>query len=168
MSALPESLDAWRAAAGQRRFQGTVRLSDLTRLRASLADGDGAVRYDLAFGRDEYDVAFLDVDLEAVLPLTCQRSLEVFGLPVKLHQRMGLIARETDEAGLPPGYEPLLVSAAGLSLTDAIEDELILALPVVPIKPGSEDAAQAWAEPAESQAQTVKPNPFAALARLKK
>jgi uncharacterized protein len=168
MSALPESLDAWRAAGGQRRFQGTVRLSELTRLRASLADDRGAVRFDLAFGRDEYDVAFLDVDLEAVLPLTCQRSLEAFDLPVKLHQRMGLMSRETDEAGLPAGYEPLLVGPAGLNLADVIEDELIMALPVVPIKPGSEDAVQAWAEPADAATPSTRPNPFAALARLKK
>ena len=35
------------------------------------------------------------------LPLICQRGLERFELPVHIDTRLGLIAREADEAGLP-------------------------------------------------------------------
>ena len=46
------------------------------------------------------------------------------------------IEDESEEAALPPGYEPLLIADGQVNLADVIEDELILALPVVPLKPG--------------------------------
>ena len=47
----------------------------------------------------------------------------------------------------------------------AMEDELILALPVVPLAPGSEPLEQEWSPPEE---EAAKAGPFAALAALKK
>ena len=44
-------------------------------------------------------------------------------------------------------------------------DELILAVPVVPVKPGTELPEQDWPEAASDEVQA---NPFAALAGLKK
>ena len=46
------------------------------------------------------------------------------------------IEDESEEAALPQGYEPLLIADGQVNLADVIEDELILALPVVPLKPG--------------------------------
>jgi len=49
---------------------------------------------------------------------------------------------------------------------DLIEDELILALPVVPINPDSEAIEAEWpADMVEIEEET--PNPFAALSALK-
>ena len=82
-------------------------------------------------------------------------------------QRLGLILDEADEAGLPPDYEPLLVPADGmLRPADMVEDELILALPVVPMKPGTEEAEQGAEWPATAD-DDMQANPFAALAALK-
>ena len=71
------------------------------------------------------------------LPLVCQRTLEVYRQPVHVEQRLGLIGHESDEAALPPGYEALLIVDGQLHPAEVIEDELILALPVVPLKPGA-------------------------------
>jgi len=48
---------------------------------------------------------------------------------------------------------------------DLVEDELILAVPVVPISPGSEALGQEWPATADEVAQA---SPFAVLAALKK
>ena len=48
--------------------------------------------------------------------------------------------------------------------TELVEDELILAVPVVPAMPGTEAMEQDWPVQEEEQAQA---NPFAALAGLK-
>jgi len=48
-----------------------------------------------------------------------------------------------------------------------IEDELILALPVVPVKPGSAPAAHSWGEPEPVHEEEAKPNPFAVLKNMK-
>lgn len=165
MTALPEIVDAWRSVTARRRFEGSIRVRDMPRLRESLARDDGSIRYELEFGRDELQVPYLQLSAEGRLPLECQRTLELFELEVSIHERLGLIAREEDEAALPPGYEPLLTPSGELKLADVIEDELILALPVVPMKPGSEQENEAaWSIPPPEGAS----GPFAELARLKK
>lgn len=151
----------------RRAFQGSVPLTSMPRLKDSLCSTDGAVTYDIEFGRDELGVANVRVKADAGLPLMCQRSLDPFVLPVRVDATLGLIVSESDEAGLPPGYEPLLVQDDGkLRMVDVIEDELILALPVVPLKPGVEPVEQSWTAEDEVESPT-KENPFAVLQKMK-
>ena len=111
-------------------------------------------------------VPFAELRIEAELPLECQSSLQRFLLPVQLVQRLGLIRDEADEAALPPEYEALLVEADGmLKPAELVEDELILALPVVPVSPDAEAVERDFAPTAEETAQA---SPFAALAGLKR
>jgi DUF177 domain-containing protein len=167
--ALPERLDASRMVQARRSFEGKLPIASFQRLRGSLAaveNGakvEGEARYELEFGKDELGVAFLAVRVDADLPLTCQRTLEVYKQPVHIDQRLGLISEESEEAALPPGYEPLLIADGAMNLADVIEDELILALPVVPLKPG---APLEWHD--EGAVEESEPNPFAELAKLKK
>jgi len=163
--ALPERVEASRMVQARRSFQGTLPLASFRRLRESLATVDGVAHYDLEFGRDELGIAYLAVHVETELPLTCQRSLEVYRQPVRLDQRLGLVEDEREEAALPEGYEPLLITDGQVSLADVIEDELILALPVVPLKPGE---PLEWHDAPADEADEEPVNPFAALARLKK
>jgi uncharacterized protein len=163
--ALPERVDAPRMVQARRIFQGSLPLASLGRLRTSLAEVGGDVEYDLEFGKDELGVAFLAVRAAAELPLTCQRTLEVYRESVKIDQRLGLVADESEEAALPPGYEPLLIPDGTLDPAGVIEDELILALPVVPMKPG---APLEWKDEAPDEAEATPGKPFAALASLRK
>ena len=152
--------------SARRGVEGSVPLAALSRLHGLLVDAVGDVRYALDFDRDALQVPYVELRLDAALPLTCQRSLERFVLPVRIEQRLGLIRDEADEAALPPGYEALLVPDDGmLQPLDLVEDELILAVPPVPVAPGSEPVEREWAAPAAEQAQA---NPFAALQALKK
>ena len=164
-TALPPVLDAWRAVSAGARYEGSLPLERLPRLRTSLADAEGRVDYVVQFGRDALDQAYVELAVKGMLPLQCQRSLERFLQPVELVQRLGLITRESQEAALPEGTEPLLLEpGAELHPAELIEDELILALPVVPIDPEAGDLAAEWQPVADAE---DKPNPFAALAALK-
>lgn len=162
---LPVSLDAWRAVSARRVYEGQVGLSAFRRLHDSLADADGTCRFRLSFDRDSFGMATVEVEADTELPLVCQRSLQRFQLPVSIRQRLGLVRNEKEEAGLPPEVEPVLVGADGeLSPLALIEDELILALPVVPLSPQAESEPEPEA-PVEDEPRV---NPFAALAALKK
>jgi uncharacterized protein len=108
----------------------------------------------------------LQVRAEAALPLICQRTLEMFAQAVRIDTRLGLIRQEADEGGLPAGYEPLLTSDGVLRLADVIEDELILALPVIPVKPGAAPIDHSFGD-ADEPPETAKPNPFAVLQKIK-
>lgn len=163
---VPEMLDAWRMVAARRSFEGRLPLSSLARLRDSLVDTDGEVRFSLDFDRDALQVSYVELRIAAQLPLECQRSLQRFLYPVDIVQRLGLIRDEADEAALPEGYEALLVDGGGeLRPAQLVEDELILAVPVIPVMPGTEAMEQDWPAQETEQAQA---SPFAALAALKR
>lgn len=167
---LPVEVDVWRAIAGRRVFSGAASLRDMPRLLAALEgaepDSLGVCRYRVGFDTDPLAGGYVELSVQAELPLRCQRSLERFGYPVRLEQRLAAVRDEGDEPGLPEGYEPLLVGEEGLVRPlDLIEDELILAIPAVPVKPGSVPVAASF-EPSRQEIEAS--HPFAALARLKR
>lgn len=160
---LPAVLDVWRMVSARRFFEGTLPLSAFKRLRDSLEDAEGECRFTLEFGRNAMNQAFVEVRAEAELPLQCQRTLERYLQPVRVMQQLGLITSEAQESALPEGMEPLLVPESGeLHAIDLVEDELILALPVVPINPESSLPDSVWQVEAEE-----KQNPFDVLSALK-
>lgn len=153
--------------SSHRRFDGSLPLAVMGRLRSSLHDTHGKCRFTLEFGRDALKIAYLQLTLEATLPLQCQRTLERFELPVRIEQRLGLVRNEAQEAALPEDYEPVLVEDDGaLHPLELIEDELILALPVVPLRPDSDAVDIVWPVQAPEM-EDAPPNPFAALVTLK-
>jgi uncharacterized protein len=168
---LPESVDAWRMVSARRSFEGTLPIAALGRLCGMLAGSDGVVDYALDFGRDSMGISYIDVRAEASLTMICQRSLEPFVLPVAVNARLGLIKQERDEAGLPPECEPLLIAEDGrLNPADVIEDELLLALPLVPVNPDSSlpDNVTGHEMEEEISSDGRSENPFAVLRELKK
>jgi len=165
--ALPETVDAWRMVQARRRFEGKLRLAALPRLAADLAQPTGDVVFELDFDKDELGVAYLHVRAGAALPLICQRSLDRFDLPVRVDTRLGLITREADEAGLPEGYEPLLTADGVLRLADVVEDELILAVPAIPVRPGTDYVERTWGDAEDEPAAASRDNPFDVLKRIK-
>jgi len=161
-------LDVWKMVAGRRIMDGRLPLSAFPRLAGLLFDTQGEVRFSVGFDRDALGTAYVELEIDTRLPLQCQRSLQRFGFAVEVRQRMGLIRTEADEAGLPPGYEPLLVPGNGeLCPADVIEDELILAIPVVPVDPGSAPVEPPLPAPVTST-DAARAHPFAALAALKR
>jgi len=167
---VPEILDAWRMVAARRGFTGRLPLSSMQRLRDALVDDRGEVAFALQFDRDALQVPYVELRIDAALPLQCQRTLQRFEFPVAIVQRLGLIAaggdEEVEEAALPEGYEALQLPADGmLRPAELVEDELILAVPVVPVKPGSEAVERDWPVQPDEE---LRANPFAALKDLKK
>ncbi|HXS74303.1 MAG TPA: YceD family protein [Rhodanobacteraceae bacterium] len=170
---LPERMDAERMVAARRSFQGKLPVASLERLSAALADARGEVEFDLEFGLAAPATRCLVVRAAARVALECQRSLEIFEYPLSVDVRLGLIRHERDEAGLPAGFEPLLLEDGVLYPTQVIEDELLLALPPYPVKPGAEEAepktwdGERWTIAPPDDAER-KQNPFAILRELKK
>jgi uncharacterized protein len=154
--------------SARRSFAGTLPVAAMSRLCGMLAGNEGAAQYALDFGRDEFGTAYLQVHVEAPLTLICQRTLEPFVLPLMVDSRLGLIRSEREEAALPPGCEPLLVEDDGkLNPADVIEDELLLALPLVPVNPDSSLPPEVTGEDSIESPPERTDNPFAVLRELK-
>lgn len=156
--------------AGRRSFEGVVPVAALPRLRGALADDRGEVAYRLDFGQGMLGGPELHVQLAAKLVLECQRTLQPFEWPVEVDTRLGLLDSEDDVAALPADSEPLLLEHGALSPSGVIEDELLLALPLVPVKPGSEVPGGEWnapgGDPQEGGEDAAVTRPFADLREM--
>jgi uncharacterized protein len=155
--------------SARRSFQGSLPIAAMPRLCEALADDAGSAQYQLDFGRDEFGTAYVDVRVQAPLWVICQRSLDPFIMPITVESRLGLIRFEREEAGLPAGCEPLLIAEDDkLKPIDVIEDELLLALPLIPVNPDSALPEETTRPPVEEVSADERPdNPFAVLRELK-
>jgi len=104
------------------------------------------------------------------LPLTCQRCMGAVQTPLQVDQWYRFVATEDiamaeDDAS----EEDLLVLTPQLDLLAVLEDELLMALPLVPMHDECPDLPAFSAGVIDLPGNMEgKPNPFAALARLKK
>lgn len=161
--ALTSFADAQKQAAVGRVVEERAPLSRFPRLLDQLADQDGVITYAVHFTSDPMGRPCLHVIAQGEVSLICQRTLVPFRFAVAVDARLGVITREEDESQLLAEHEPLLLtSGEDRSLDSIVEDELLLALPAIPVKPGSEGQGPVWQE----SPQTTR-NPFAALAQLK-
>lgn len=153
--------------AGRRSFEGVLPVAELPRLVEALADDRGAISYRLDFEQGELGGSQLHVHLTAGLTLECQRTLQPFEWPAEVDTRLGLLANEDEAAALPAGCEPLLLERGALSPGRVIEDELLLALPLVPVQPGSDILQGEWNapgyDPQDAERDEAVTHPFAEL-----
>lgn len=171
---LPETIDtASLKAAGKmpgREYGGSLSLAGMQRLAAVLHDTDVPdLQVRLAASRDAGGVLSLLGQIEGRLHVTCQRCLERIEFPVNIEVRLALIDSTAELERLAEGYEPLLVEHERLVVRDVVEDELLLVLPSF----AQHDAAEPCSLPDYREenigvVEAEKPNPFAALASLKR
>src|SRR3546814_12656720 len=127
--------------AARRGFTGRLPLSSMPRLRDALLDDGGEATFALQFDRDSLQVPYVELRIEAALPLQCQRTLQRFEFPVAIVQRLGLIAAGGDDAveegALPEGYGALQLPADRMPGPAArVGDELSPATSGVPGEAG--------------------------------
>lgn len=160
---LPLVIDPIRLAEAGSRFQGQLELAQLQRLAPTLQQAQGKVEVEVEFGRDDLHIAYLSGRLQTQLGLVCQRCLQPMAWPVNASFSLGLVTTDQAAEQLPENYEPLMVNNA-MTLADIIEDELILAVPLVPMHARAECQAQDLG----GEQQGKETHPFAALAQLKR
>ena len=127
---------------------------------------------------------WLDLSAHAMLPWVCQRCLQPVVLPVDIERTLRFVADESLAAELDADMEDdVLVTSRSFDLLDLVEDELIMASPLVPrhdecpqppkmsvSDPGVEDENEPVDASVEGDASEGgrRKNPFAVLAQLKK
>jgi uncharacterized protein len=147
-------------------FEGTVLPEKLPRLADALANGEGELHYRVTARLDAQRRKVVSCIIEGFVFLTCQTSLETFRHGISIDDRLVLVDNESQLPAIEEesDAEDYLVADHPLEIDDLIEDAVLLALPMVPRKPGSHEP-----EPGEGpKAPAAKESPFAALASLKR
>jgi len=156
-------------------LQDATPVSDLERLAAETmglapdAAVDWTAQAELRASRGPEDAVWLALPANTVVPLTCQRCMSPVPIAVEVDQHYRFVATEdVAMAEDDQSEEDLLVMVPQFDLLEVLEDELLMALPLVPLHEtcpvpprlsvGEDDMADDGAE---------KPNPFAVLAQLK-
>jgi uncharacterized protein len=154
-------------------FEGNIALSELKRLGELVDIGEPGskerkIAVSFEFVRNEFDIPTLVGHLQTSLELECQRCLKPIRTPMELDFRLMIDA--SDEIVRQSSLDSLYSEDGYIDITEVVEDELILAVPLVAMH---EDTAcnEHWphAGPlADSQSEgSVKENPFAVLQQLK-
>lgn len=162
---------------------GEIDTRRMPRLNEALASSEPApVAVELRIFADSGGRARVTGTVEATLALTCQRCLEAVELPV--YGEFSLVALQSPEEadGVPDDAEPLILEKGPeLSLSELVEDELLLALPVIARHENIEDCGPRGQVLAEVQADAEndteeeipeepeerQKNPFEVLKNLK-
>ncbi len=169
-SRLPGSIDPWKLASTGGQLRGQLSLASMLRLASLVQAATGAAEMVLEAGRDEQGVRYLSGRIKATVTVVCQRCLSPMPLTLRAEYRLGLVRTEAQAVALPTGYEPLQVAEDDmLALSELVEDELILALPLAPMHATLEPClANGYQLPQQPSAEKNQTHPFAALSTLLK
>jgi uncharacterized protein len=163
---LPDRLDLCAAAEAGRALRGRVKLARLVRALPLLESREGELEVSLELGRDEDGTHYLAGSVQGRLALRCQRCLEPMDYPLDVAFRLGLVHSQEQMERLSDRYEPLLISGEPASLAEVITDEVLLALPIVPLHSGV-STCRPPATDYQISASSQRESPFAVLAQLK-
>lgn len=163
----PNKVDPRRAAEQGLSYQHCLLpLKRLKRLATYLVDTDGDINVSLNFGVDEQRLPYLAGTADIDVKMLCQRCLGTVDIPLNAELNLGIVADEEAAKNLPRHYDPLIVEADYFDPASAVEDELILSLPIMP----THDDCEVQTEFADDQDEAEgeqKDNPFSILAQLK-
>ena len=172
----PGKLDMEAFAAAAAQLEGQRPLREFPRIRAVLhmktrAPEDEPVvwsaRGELRKARGAPAQVWLHLNAAANLALECQRCLSTVDVPVNVERRFLFVASEDEAAALDAeSDDDILALTRWLNLHDLVEDELLLALPLVPRHERCPAPLPFRRETANKISEHA--NPFAALAELKR
>ncbi len=175
VSFVPERLDVAAFARAQAELRGEIPPSRLPRLLQECAPGvpaEAPVQW-TATGEQRTAAggpsqAWMRLEVSARVPLTCQRCLQPVVVSLSVDRWFRFVADEkTAMAEDDASDEDLLVISRRFDLPELIEDELLMAVPLVPLH---EACPTVLPQPVDERTAEApeKPHPFAVLAQLKR
>ena len=129
---LEDTLDVGHLAAQRAELERDFPVGSFARLRGSLARPDGVATARFQF----HEVAAypaLAGEVRATAWLVCQRCLQEFETVLASPVRVAFVWRDADASKVPDEYDAVTAPAGRIQLGELVEDELLLALPLVPM-----------------------------------
>lgn len=169
-SNFPASIDPYKFADQQKVIDATLTVGNFERLASLLHSSKGEIRCVINGLRDENArKTSLHLELSGVVEMICQGCGQPFMQKLERQAILYPVYSEEQMKATPDDGEPVLVEENGLDIKLAVEDELILSLPLIPLMEQCEDLEtyQVGDLPEVSPEDAEKDNPFAALKDLK-
>ena len=167
-TALPREAELRTWASRGIEVEGDVPVTRMPRLQAVIASGEEPAYATLRCWKDEQHRYIVDVRVQMTVALECQRCLSQCVLELATQSSLCVVWNEDSIKELPSGYDPLVTGDVS-DLHALVEEELLLALPAVPMHDAGDCKAVSNTF-GDSMMDVVeeKKSPFAALGALLK
>jgi uncharacterized protein len=165
----PLRLDVAAAAAEGTSLTGRWPLATLERLHTA-GDGDLACDWQAQFEQrrvagERAPQVWLRLSAQTQVARDCQRCLQPVLLPLAVDRAFRFVPTEDEAAALDADSDDDVLALSGrFDLRALVEDELLLALPLVP---KHDQCPTPW-QPVPPEAEPPAEHPFAALAALRR
>ena len=156
-------LDAGQQADRRTDIDFLIPLPALPRIAGQLALVEGSAQGTASFVREQ-GLAVVDLELEAAVPLTCQRCMRPMHWPVVARARIAVVGDADAADRVPPEFEAVIAPAGRITVGELVEEELLLDLPIVALHADPKECAVQLAGGHDENTQ----QPFAGLAELLK
>jgi uncharacterized protein len=124
--------DVRKLADSRAAFEFEIPVAQLPAMPPEFGAGDGQVQAQVRFGREQ-GFAVADVELRAQLQVTCQRCMAPMQLTVAARSPVLVVETEREAEEAPAGWETFLALEGRLSLAALVAEEVLLAIPIVPL-----------------------------------
>lgn len=174
---IPERFDPRRLARESAELHGTLPTGRMHRLASAVIELGKAVAFEASFSIDENGRPLIEGRAETEVTLRCQRCLESMAATIQAPFRLAVVVSEADAERLPEELDAVIVEDGIIETAAMVEDELILALPLVgrhgDIEDCGIDRRHLESLPdsdsdAAAVEETDRTSPFAALETLKR
>ena len=151
------------------RLRQTVPVAALPRLAESLSDSEGSVEVDVRVSRASSGIPLIEGSLRGHLRRDCQRCLEPVDLDVSVDLKLAVTGTGGEELA-PADFEPWQTDEQDVTLAQLLEDELLLALPMVTRHENERQCGGLARRLLEDEGEppVERDNPFAVLRQLKR
>lgn len=172
---IPERIDPRRLARESAVLEGVLPTAGMRRLASAVLALGTSARLQARVGVDEQGRPLLEGAAGVEVTLRCQRCLEPMVTELHAPFRLAVVVSDADARRLPDELDALIVEDERIDTAALVEDELILALPVVgrhedmqACRVGPQHMESAPAEGESTADEEDAPGPFAALEALKR
>ncbi len=130
-SVIPSYVDTRKVFQSDGKLIGSISLDRLSRFREILANDNAVVEVTLEFSLNRSKQRLITGEVRATAEVACQRCLEPVQIEFSDNINLALIRRESDIAKLDADLDPWLVEDHKLNLAELVEEQLLLAMPIV-------------------------------------
>jgi uncharacterized protein len=166
--ALPSRIDPRKLALQAALLEGLVEGDELDRLSSSVSRVVSPCRASIQFEIDESGQPLAKGTASVEVELICQRCLDPFMMNLQANFSLQIIGSEDQIVNVAPDHEAWVVVDRIVSPVRMIEDEILLALPIVNYHRVGDCTGNALAAGSDCSGVAVAKNPFSILEQLKK
>lgn len=171
---IPVMLNPAKCAQRGLSYEGILPTKVLKRVNAASTGDCSDAQVFIECGTDVQGIVYLKGKAVTELTLVCQRCMKTYCHPVSVDFATSPVTDNSQEDELPDAYEPVDLDENGeVALHKLIEDEILLAFPIVPMHE-SEDCSKSSRDMSVGKIKQPEPaderpkNPFAVLETLKR